>query len=111
MIFAIISAWLAYKKAKATNRNALLWAFIAAATFIGTQLVTTFALGVALGLGIGFFGWSPDILDSYNIPITILAVVTSFGSTWLVLRYLDKIPEEQTFTEPPPPPTDFNLKN
>lgn len=106
MIFAIISAWLAYKKAKAANSNAILWAVIAAATFIGTQLVIQFGFGILLGLGINFLGWSENVLEAYNIPIMILAVIVSFGSTWLVLRYLDKMPEE-AFVSPPPPPN-FN---
>ena len=110
MIFAIISAWLAYKKAKAANRNAILWAIIAAATFIGTQLIIQFGFGILLGLGINFLGWSESILDTYSIPITILAVIVSFGSTWLVLRYLDKIPEDEVFVQPPPPPN-FNQPN
>ncbi len=105
MIFAIISAWLAYKKAKDTNRNAILWAFIAAATYIGTQLVVQFGFGIMLGLGIQFLGWSETILDTYTIPITILAIIVSFGSTWLVLRYLDKLPDDESFVPPPPPPT------
>ena len=111
MIFALISAWLAYKKAKAASRNAILWALIAAGTFIGTQLIITFGAGIILGLGVELFGWSDSIFDAYSIPITVLAVIASFGSTWLVLRYLDKIPEEEIFMTPPPPPTNFDQKN
>ena len=105
MIFALVSAWLAYKKAQAANRNAILWAFIAAATYIGTQLVVQFGFGILVGLGIQFFGWSETIFDTYTIPITILAIIVSFGSTWLVLRYLDKLPADESFVPPPPPPT------
>lgn len=104
MIFAIVAAWLAYKKAKDTGRSAILWAFIAVAAFVGTQLLVSLIIGVFLGLGVGFLGWSETILtDAYTIPVTVVAVVASFGATWLVLRYLDKIPEEDTFTAPPPP--------
>lgn len=107
MIFALISAWLAYKKAKDTNRSAILWAAIAAVTFIGTQLLIQFGFGILLGIGIEFQGWSPEIVETYNLPITIFSVVISFISTWLVLRYLDKIPEGESYVSPPPPP-DFN---
>lgn len=105
MIFAIISAWLAYKKAKDTNRNAILWAIIAAATFIGTQLILQLGFGVLIGLGIAAFGWSESLLETYNIPITILAVVCSFGTTWLVLHYLDKPLKDESYQQPPAPPT------
>jgi len=105
MIFALISAWLAYKRAKTANRNGVLWATIAAVTYIGTQLAIQFGCGILLGLGINFFGWSESVLEYYNIPITIFAVLASFGSTWLVLRYLDRLPEDESFVAPPPPPT------
>lgn len=107
MIFAIISAWLAYKKAKDTNRNAILWAAIAAVTFIGTQLLVQLGFGILLGIFIELRGWSPEIIETYNLPITIFAVIISFISTWLVLRYLDKLPEDDTNISPPPPPN-FN---
>lgn len=110
MIFAIISAWLAYKRAKATGRNAILWAFIAAAVFIGTQLVIQFGLGVLLGLGVEILSWSEQTLNIYAILITIFAIIASFGTTWLVLRYLDKVPGAETFSSPPPPP-EFDKNN
>ncbi len=104
MIFAIISAWLAYKKAKDTNRNAILWAVIAAVTFIATQLLVQLGFGMLLGIFIELRGWSPEIVETYSIPITIIAVIISFISTWLVLRYIDKMPEEEMYVSPPPPP-------
>lgn len=105
MIFALVSAWLAYKKAQAANRSGILWAVIAAVTYIGTQLIVQLGFGVLLGLGIQIFGWSETILDTYSIPITILAIILSFGSTWLVLRYLDQLPVDESFVPPPAPPT------
>lgn len=110
MIFAILSAWLAYKKARDTGRNAILWAAIAAATFVGTQLLIQFGIGIFLGLGIGAFGWSESVLETYSIPATIVAVIASLGGTWLVLRYLDKVPEDEIQNAPPPPPN-FDRNN
>ena len=104
MLFAIISAVLAYRKAKDTGRNGWLWAFIAAATFIGTQLIAALGLGVIAGLILLSTGQTEADLDKFNIVVTILAVILSFGTTWLVLKYLDKTPSEEIFTEPPPPP-------
>lgn len=108
MIFAIISAWLAYKKAKDTGRSGILWAFIAAATFIGTQLVVALIFGILLGLMLAFMQKTEEDFDKFQIIVTILAVVVSFGTTWLVLKYLDRVPQEASFTTPPPPPDNFN---
>ena len=105
MIFAIVAALLAYKKAKDSGRNGILWAFIAVGVFIGTQLLVSIGVGIFLELGVAFLGWSDNVLtDDYTIPITIITFIASFVATWLVLRYLNKIPEDVTFVSPPPPP-------
>jgi Na+/citrate or Na+/malate symporter len=107
MILVILAAIMAYRKALATERNGWKWAGITSGAFIATQLVIQFGGGVLLGLGIAFAGWSENVLDTYNIIITIISVIASFIVMWLILRYLDKVPEEQVFTPPPPPPN-FN---
>jgi uncharacterized membrane protein YhhN len=105
MIFAFITAWLAYKKAKETERNSpILWAFAGAGVFIGTQLLVTFGIGILVGLGIAFWNWSETLYDDLTIPITVFAVVLSFVASWLFLKYLDRVPQQISFTEPPPPP-------
>src|SRR5207237_5250006 len=109
MIFALIAAWLAYKKAKATGRNAILWAFIAAATFIGTQFIIALGLGLIVEISARTLALPRGIYENQTILITIIAVVGSFVSTWALLRYLDRVPENQSFTAPPPPPpSNFN---
>jgi len=92
MILAIITAWLAYKRAKQAGRNAILWALAGAAVYIGTQLVVSFALGLALGFAILFFKWPRSTLDTATIPLTIAAIVASFFTSWLLLKYLDSLP-------------------
>lgn len=108
MILAILIAWMAYKKATASGRNGALWAVAGAAVFIGTQLVVQFGLGILLGVWLlADPDMSEDALDSYTLPLTIVSIVASFGSSWLLLRYLDRpVMSDDEFTaEPPPPPT------
>jgi hypothetical protein len=108
MLFAIISAVLAYRKAKDTGRNGFLWAVIAAATFIGTQLVVALILGLALGVIIVSTNGTDADFDKFGIVLSIIAVIISFISTWAVLKYLDRVPEPDNFTTPPPPPQNFS---
>ena len=108
MILAIISAVLAYRKARDAGRNGWLWAFIAAATFIGTQIVVALGLGIVVGLALGFTEDPDAKVGAADIVITIIAVIFSFGTTWLVLKYLERVPPEENFIEPPPPPTNFS---
>lgn len=103
MIFALITAWLAYKRAVQNGRNGILWALAGAGVFIGTQLAVTFAIGIFLGIGMGLFDWSESIFDDYSFLISAVGVVASFISSWLLLRYLDKVPDEG-FEKPPAPP-------
>lgn len=107
MILVIIAAIMAYRKAVATERNGWKWAAITSGAFIGTQLIIQLTGGIFLGIGIEFFDWHPSVLETYGLLITIISVVLSFIVMWLILRYLDKVPEEQIFTPPPPPPN-FN---
>lgn len=102
-VFAIISFSIAYKRAKATGRNGYIWGIIAAAIFIGTGLSITFGIGVFLGMGMEFWNWSESTVESYSAVGAIVSVIASFGTTGLILRHLNKIPEESS-AEPPSPP-------
>lgn len=111
MIFAIIAAVLAYRKAKDAGRNAWGWAFIAAGTFIGTQLIVALALGVLMGIFLVATERGEDTFKGADILITIIAVIFSFGTTWLVLKYLDRNANQNMLNEPPPPPPPFGNYN
>lgn len=103
MLLAILAAWFGYKKAKDSGRNGILWAFICAGTFIGTQLLCALGIGLFLGFGVELWGWSPTIYENYSFVINLVCIVVSIGSILLLFRYLDKIPEPEVFTPPPPP--------
>ena len=104
MILAILFAWYGYKKASANSRNGILWAVIAGGTFVATQFIVSLLLGILVGTIIVMRGWSDSAYDTYTIPITIVAIIASVLSGFLVLRYLDKVPEDKSFISPPPPP-------
>ncbi len=108
MVFALITAWLAYKRAQANGRNAILWAFAGAAVFIATQLLVSLGCGVFFGFGIALFGWSENIYDKAAVPVTIVAIAASFAASWLLLRYLDRNTSAENPDDAPPPPPSFN---
>ena len=107
MILFILAAYFAYKKANSTGRSGIAWALITAAVYLGIQILLALGIGVFIGLGITFFGWSESLFDDLNILISIICAVAGFGGVWLVFRYLDKTPKEESIPLPPPPPT-FN---
>ncbi|HEX6278923.1 MAG TPA: hypothetical protein VFZ49_02800 [Pyrinomonadaceae bacterium] len=105
MILAIIFAVLAYQKAKASGRNAWLWVVIALALYIGVQLAAGIGIGIVLGIGVAVLEWPESVFTDYELPINIVAIILAIFVSWLMLKYLDRIPDEQPMMPPPPPPT------
>jgi uncharacterized BrkB/YihY/UPF0761 family membrane protein len=105
MILVFVFAYLAYQKAIAGERNGIKWAAIVAGAFIGTQLLIQFGIGILVGIYDVVQNRPATMMETYWFIPTIISVGLSILVAWLILRYLDKIPEEQLFTPPPPPPT------
>lgn len=111
MIFAIITAVLAYRTASENGRNGLLWAVAGASVFIGAQMVVTFGAGIFMGLGVEFLAWPETIYDDTMFvgPVTVVALGASILASWLLLRYLGKpVNDEPADLPPPPPPPVFS---
>jgi len=108
MLLVIVAAILAYRKANDNGRNGILWALIAAGVFIGTQIIVALVLGIVLGIFYAATNRADTDFSGADILITIVAVIFSFGSTWAVLKYLEKPPRQEVLTNPPPPPENFN---
>ncbi|MFM9905830.1 MAG: hypothetical protein ACKVQJ_14805 [Pyrinomonadaceae bacterium] len=105
MLLAILAVWFGYKKGRDSGRNGMLWGFICGATFIGVQLLVGVAAGIGIAIGIAAFGWPESTFDTYQIPITIGAIIPAIAAVLLIFRYLDRIPDEPQVSAPPPPPT------
>lgn len=105
MLIAIITALVAYNKAKANGRNGWLWAIVAAVVFIGTQFFTALVIGIGLGILVAIGQASDSIADDGELIINIIAIVASLVASWLLFKYLDR---PRFITEdlggPPPPP-------
>lgn len=96
-----------YKQAKENGRNPILWSIINIAVIFGTQILIGLAIGIGIALGIGFLGWSEDTFEKWTLLINLGAVVASLGASYLVVRYVTRVPDEQ-FNQAPPPPPRFN---
>lgn len=105
MLLAILFAYYGYKKANESGRNGVLWGFIALAVFIGSQLIAGLALGIGLGIGVAAFGWSESVFEDYDIVFRIVGIIAGIIGGYLVLKYLSRIPQDETYNAPPPPPT------
>jgi ABC-type Co2+ transport system permease subunit len=105
MLLAILFAYYGYKKGNDSGRNGVLWGFIALAVFIVSQLVVGLLLGVAVGIGVVAFGWSDTVFDDFDILFRIVGIVAGIIGGYFVLKYLDRLPPDETYNAPPPPPT------
>ena len=102
-VFTIISFSIAYRRAKATGRNSVLWGIIAALVFAATGLSFSFGMSFLLAIGLEIWDWSETTVTTFSIISGIISLVLSFVSTWVILSYLNQNPEE-TIAEPSPPP-------
>lgn len=105
MILLILAIWFGYKKARDSGRNPWAWAAISGGVFIGMQMIVVLGFGVLVGVGQVMWGWSDDAYDKYAVFANIPAIVLSISGLWLIFRFLDKVPDDEPVTEPPPPPT------
>ena len=71
----------------------------------GLNLIVSLGVGIFLGLGIGLFEWPESVLTDYELGITLIAIVASFFTSWLLLKWLDRQPPDDSYTSPPEPPT------
>ncbi len=109
-VLLIVFTVFAYKTANEYGRNGISWALITFFTGIGIQIILpgfiVFIIAVLATVG----GSSTQQIEE-SIPfvtITIVCIFLSLGVSFLILRYLSKVPED--FDLPPAPPSDFNLK-
>lgn len=111
MILAILAFFIGYRKGKESGRSGVKWSLICGFTFIGTQLLTSLAAGVFIELGIELWGWSESIYDEFAWVITIVAIALSVASLLLIIRYLDRKPNDSPMDSAPPPPPTFEKDN
>lgn len=98
-----------YRSAKETNRNAVLWSVINLAVIFGVQIFIGLTSGIILSIGSEFYGWEESLLEKWNFPIGILALVVSLiCSYFFVVRAVTQVPDEEFNVQSPPPPPQFS---
>ncbi len=110
MLFALLFIFLGYKRAKNAGKNGILWGTLAGVTFIGTQLLTGLMIGIFLGIGVEVWGWSEDVFEKYELGITLIAVVLSFITAFIVVKLADRNPVIEDIASRPPPPPKFEAE-
>ncbi|MBK9214822.1 MAG: hypothetical protein IPM59_04365 [Chloracidobacterium sp.] len=104
MLLAILAVWFGYKKARDTGRNGVLWGAICGGTFIGVQFLVAVVIGLTIGIGTELWGWSETLYDDLEWVITIVAIAASVIALWLIFKFLDRLPADESAQTPPPPP-------
>lgn len=110
-IAVFIAAYFVYKTAKDNGRGAVGWSLITVAVGFGLQIVLPILIGILVGLVMISTGSSAakmqEDIQSWSIIIAVACLVLSFIGIALIIRHVAKIPEEESFVQPPLPP-DFN---
>ncbi len=111
-VVIIVATIQAYKAARDTGRNAVLWAIITFFVGVGIQIVLPIIAVVIIGI-IYLATGTPEsqlqeAVSGLSMVIGLVCLVLSFVGVWLILKLVSKIPEEKSFVAPPAPPTNFN---
>jgi hypothetical protein len=96
--------------ARERNRSALGWSLMGIAVWIGAEILVVFGLALLYGIGSIVFDWPMPIPDGVKLIAYILALVAALGSVTMLSRILGRVPKEDSFVSPPPPP-DFHSES
>lgn len=100
----IIIAIRIYKTAKRSGRNAILWTIAAIGIYLGIQIGVVVGCGIISVFGQELLGWSENYFNKYILLINGISVILSLLGILILSNYISRIPKEETFIEPPPPP-------
>lgn len=109
-VFIIVFTVFVYRTAKDYERNAIGWAAITFVAGIGIQIVLPIFLVIIIAVIASIGGSSiQQIQDDIPIvTITVVCIILSIVTGFLILRHTAQLPEEKSFDVPPAPPSDFN---
>ncbi len=112
LIFAIVAPFFIYRTAKQNGRNAIFRALLTLVVGVGIQIVIPLLIGVVIALVMFAQGFSEyqiqQAVQPYTLIIGILCLVLSIVGIFLIMNQVNKVPTEESFINPPAPPTNFN---
>lgn len=89
--------------ARERNRSAVAWSLIGIGAWIGAELLVGLSVGVFYGVGVVLWDW-PEESSTPNAVAYVAALIAALLSVHLVTKILTRMPREQDFQSPPPPP-------
>jgi hypothetical protein len=102
LIIGIFFTCVTFVFAKRKGRNAILWGFIAAASFLGMLLLVLGGINFIIGFVEG--PWrSEEVSDNYQIHIYAVALLVCTVTNSIILLYVSKV-QDKPSSEPPLPP-------
>jgi len=108
-VAVIFAAYYVYKTAKDTKHNAIGWALLTFVIGFSIQFILPVVIGMIIAVVMSASGNSmaevQDFVQKIAILIAVACLVLSFFGIWLVMRHVIKVPEDNSFVSPPPPPT------
>jgi hypothetical protein len=101
-----------YKTARNTERNAGLWALLAAIIGVSFQFVIPFLVGMVLAIIYVAGGTrNPAELQSQiygpAMVIGIICLILSIVGMIVIFKIVSRVPDRPFASGPPPPPSDF----
>ncbi len=110
--FILIATFFVFKTSQEYGRNALGWSALTIVSGFIMLVVSPFVIAICLALILEILR-----LIGLNIPLALVnytsffgGMIVTFGTVFLIMRYVSKMPKETLtpVSPPPPPPTTFN---
>jgi hypothetical protein len=89
-LFAILTFFIAYQRARAVRRSGVLWGGVTALLFMITGQTVAFAFTFLAGFGGEVWNWSAVTMDYVTVAGLVLAGILSFVASAAVFRYLGR---------------------
>lgn len=104
IVLIAVIAWTFYTAAKRIDKNGFLWSFIAVIGFIAVKFIgiATFTFTIIL---LNKFANQNIVSLDYVDLINVFATVFGLVFVQLISAYLHRVPKDEIYQKPPPPPT------
>lgn len=90
--------------ARERGLSAVRWSFLGIGAWLLAEVAVMVGAGIVYGMGVALLGWPEPVAPGFRVLSYLLALIAALVSTTIVSRILMKIPAEESFPAPPPPP-------
>jgi hypothetical protein len=105
LVAIVVFAIQVYKTATSTGRNAPIWTVVTVFVGFTIQFVLPFFVGLGIGIYYAVTGKPMDLMFGLLTLVDVLGLVLSVVGMSLVMKHVSKVPDDDTSSLGPAPPS------